>query len=114
MANQMMTPANIYLLKANNSNTTKSCICSNLTIKTPERHQWRRSGVFIVNFEHILQLFAGLLFVDFEQVNVSWTARKWKYTLRIKTINQTINATLAEMTETNVANLLRFEEPCKQ
>ena len=29
-------------------------MCSNLTIKTPERCQWRRSGVFIVNFEHIL------------------------------------------------------------
>ena len=25
----------------------------NLTIKTPERRQYRRSGVFIVNFEHI-------------------------------------------------------------
>ena len=24
-----------------------------LTIKTPERHEWRRSGVFIINFEHI-------------------------------------------------------------
>ena len=24
-----------------------------LTIKTPERRQWRLSGVFIVNFEHI-------------------------------------------------------------
>ena len=22
--------------------------------KTPERHLWRRSGVFIVNFEHII------------------------------------------------------------
>ena len=26
--------------------------CSKLTIKTTERHQWRRFGVFIVNFEH--------------------------------------------------------------
>ena len=26
--------------------------CSKLTIKTTERHQWRRSCVFIVNFEH--------------------------------------------------------------
>ena len=25
-----------------------------LTIKTPERRKWRRSSVFIVNFEHIL------------------------------------------------------------
>ena len=32
-------------------------ICSKLTIKTPERRQWRRSGVFIVNFEHIWRRF---------------------------------------------------------
>ena len=25
-------------------------------MKTPERRQWRHSGVFIVNFEHILHL----------------------------------------------------------
>ena len=31
-------------------------ICSKLTIKTPEQRQWRRSGVFIVNFEHISHL----------------------------------------------------------
>ena len=28
-------------------------ICSNLTIMTPERRQRQRSGVFIVNFEHV-------------------------------------------------------------
>ena len=40
-------PANIYLLKVNNRNNRKRCeICSELTIKTPERH-WRRSGVFV-------------------------------------------------------------------
>ena len=59
--------ANIYLCTANNRNTRKRCeICSELTIKTPERH------VFIVNFEHISHLFLVLLLVDFEQVNVSW------------------------------------------
>ena len=46
-------PAGIYLLKVNNRNTRTRCeICSKLTIKTPER----RSGVFIVNFEHISHL----------------------------------------------------------
>ena len=50
-------PVSIYLLKVNNRNTrTRSEICSKLTIKTPERRQWRRSGVFIVNFEHISHL----------------------------------------------------------
>ena len=37
-----------------------------LTIKTPERRQ-RRSGVFIVNFEHISHLI-----VNFENVIVGW------------------------------------------
>ena len=50
-------PASIYLLEFNNKNTKTSCeVCSDLTIKTPERRQWRRSGVFIVNFDHILHL----------------------------------------------------------
>ena len=47
-------PVDIYLLKVNNKNTRTRCeICSKLTIKTLERRQWRRSGVFMVNFEHI-------------------------------------------------------------
>ena len=50
-------PAGNYMFKVNNRNTRTRCkICSKLTIKTPERRQWRRSGVFIVNFEHILHL----------------------------------------------------------
>ena len=47
-------PAGIYLPKDNNGNTRTMCeIYSKLTIKTPERDHWRRSGVFIVNFEQI-------------------------------------------------------------
>ena len=50
-------PAGIYLFKVNNRNTRTRCeICSKLTINTPERRQWRHSGVFIVNFEHISHL----------------------------------------------------------
>ena len=44
------------MFKVNNRNTRKKYeICSKLTlkIKIPEQRQWRRSGVFIVNFEHI-------------------------------------------------------------
>ena len=38
--------------------TSKKCeMCSKLTIKSREQRQWRLSGVFIVNFEHILYLF---------------------------------------------------------
>ena len=48
-------PVAIYLLKVNNRNTRKMCeICSKLTVKTPERGHWRPSGVFIVNFEHVI------------------------------------------------------------
>ena len=36
-------------------------ICSKLSRKTPERHQWRHSGVFIVNFEHISLILQFLL-----------------------------------------------------
>ena len=55
-------PANIYLFKVKNRNTRKKCeIFLKLIIKTPEQRRWRRSGVFIVNFENISHLF--LLFL---------------------------------------------------
>ena len=55
-------PVGIYLLKVKNRNTRTRCeICLKLTIKTPERRQWRRSGVFIVNFERISHLVLVLL-----------------------------------------------------
>ena len=44
-------PAGNYMFKVNNR--TKCEICLKLTMKIPERRQWPRSGVFIVNFEHI-------------------------------------------------------------
>ena len=51
---QEMFPAGIYLLKVNNRNTRTRCeICLKLTIKTSERCHYCRSGVFIVNLEHI-------------------------------------------------------------
>ena len=46
--------ADIYLFRVSNGNSgTIFEICSELTIKKAERHQWRHSGVFIVSFEHI-------------------------------------------------------------
>ena len=41
-------------------------ICSKLTIKTPEQWQWQwhRSGVFIVNFEHISHLELAFLLLN--------------------------------------------------
>ena len=50
-------PAGTYMFKVNNRNTKARCkICLKLTIKTPEWRQWRRSGVYIVNFKHISRL----------------------------------------------------------
>ena len=50
-----------YIFKINNRSTRTRCeTCSKLTVKTPERRQWRRSGFFIVNFEqnsHIVLVF---------------------------------------------------------
>ena len=48
------TPIGIYMFKVNNRNTRTRCeIWSQLTIKTPEQCQCRRSGAFNVNLEHI-------------------------------------------------------------
>ena len=41
------------MFKVNKKTRTRGEICSKLTIKTLERRQWRRSGVFIVNFEQV-------------------------------------------------------------
>ena len=52
-----LIPTNIFLFKVNNRNTRKRFeICSKLILKTPERRQWRRSVVFIVNSEQILHI----------------------------------------------------------
>ena len=89
---QNVYPANIYLFKVNIRNTRKRCeICSKLMIKTPERRQWRRFGVSIVNFDVVLVFF---FFVNCEYIwhhflvfplltlnkqNVSWVTpcNKW-------------------------------------
>ena len=50
-------PVGNYMFTVNNRKTWTRCeICSKLKIKTPERRYWRRSGVFIANFEHISHL----------------------------------------------------------
>ena len=57
-------PAGNYMFKVNIRNTRARCeICSKLTIKTPERCHWRRSGVFIVNLEHISHLVLVFLLI---------------------------------------------------
>ena len=68
-----ISPAGIYLIKVNNRNTRARCeVCSKLIIKTPERRQWRHSGVFIVNFEHISHLVLVFSIGNFEYVIAGW------------------------------------------
>ena len=68
--NHWIPPGN-YMFKVNNKNTKTRCeICSKLTIKIPERRHWRRSGIFIVNFEHISPR-SCVSVVIFEQVNAN-------------------------------------------
>ena len=63
---ESLNPSGFYLLKVDNRNSRTRCkIYSKLTIKMPERRQWRRSGIFIVNFERVS-------IVNFEQLNAGW------------------------------------------
>ena len=58
-------PAGIYLFKANIGNIRTGCdICSKLTARTLEWPTWYCSGVFSVNFEHIL--------------HIGWLCKCWK------------------------------------
>ena len=47
-------------------------ITSKLTIKTQEQRNWRRSGVFVVNFEQISQIANSVSINDFEQIHAGW------------------------------------------
>ena len=57
-----INPTHTYLFKVNNKGTRKRReIGSKLVIETLERRQWRRSDVFINNFEHVPHLFQVFL-----------------------------------------------------
>ena len=47
-------------------------------MKTPERRQWRHSGIFIVNFEQISHC-PGISIVEVEQINADWDYRDCKF-----------------------------------
>ena len=50
-------PAGNYMFRVSNRNTRTRCeLCSKLTRQILERRHWRRSNIFIVNFEHISHL----------------------------------------------------------
>ena len=54
--------ASIYFFRVSHGNSRARCeLCSKLTIKTPERRHWCRSGFFIVKFEQIFHIVLVLL-----------------------------------------------------
>ena len=65
---QLLFPANIYLLKINNKSTRKRCeISSKLTKKTAEQRRRRQFDVLLLTL-----LVSSVSIVDFEQLNVYW------------------------------------------
>ena len=64
----MIGPSLHLRAQVNNRNTTTRCeIYSKLTLKTPERRHWCRSGVFVVSFEHITPC-SSVSIVNFEHL----------------------------------------------
>ena len=62
-----------YMFKVNNRNTkTRYEICSKLTIKASERHQWRRC--FHCQLWTYFTSWSSVSIVNFEQVNAGWIA----------------------------------------
>ena len=58
----LILPSRQLRVKGNNRNTRTRCeIYSKLIITTPERRHRCQSGIFFVDFEHILQLFLVFL-----------------------------------------------------
>ena len=53
--------------KMNKYSGERCKICSKLTIKTPERSQQRRFGVFIVNFEHTSHLLLVFILLNLNE-----------------------------------------------
>ena len=76
-----MMKVSIYMSKINNWNTrTVYKICPDITIKAPERwRQWGRSGVFIVNSEHISHVFVNSKHISPKRQN-NWCFGCWLWT----------------------------------
>ena len=61
----LQTSRNVSLLKGNDRNSREGYnICFKLIIKASKRRQWRRSGVFILNFEYISVIFLVFLLLN--------------------------------------------------
>ena len=71
------------MFKVNNRNTRIRCeIFSKLTVKTAERRHWRRSVIFIVNFEQHISYFipcSSVSIINFDLVNAGWKGFLQRY-----------------------------------
>ena len=79
-----VSPAGNYIIKVNHGNRRTGCeICLKLTIKTPERRQWCRFGVFIVNFKHTSHLVLLFLLLTLWTWKYKWTLWTYKYKFEV-------------------------------
>ena len=53
-------------------------ICSQLTVKTPERRRWYRSGVFIVNLEQVTHIALVFPLISKKKKTISKHRRPYK------------------------------------
>ena len=81
-------------------------IFSKLIIKTPKRRDWRHSGVFIVNFEHISHLIRVSI-VNSEYVNAGWVVSPSRPNPRRRDVRSNISFN-------NVITVRRMVEPAKE
>ena len=73
--------ANTDLFKVNNRNSRKRFeICWELTVKTPERRQWRHW--------HYFTLFSSVSIIEFEQLNSGWEASSFGFWIKFVLTNK--------------------------
>ena len=78
-------PTNMYLFKVNNRNTRKKWHMFKVNNK------WRRSGLFIVNFEHISCIFSVCLLLTLNKQMLAGKACLWYSYYSLLTIEKNIS-----------------------
>ena len=102
-------PTGIYLLKVNNRNIATKCeIYLKLTIRHKNDVNWRRSGVFIVNLEHISHLFLVCLLL-FEQVYPHWDGAHCDIELVVPSTMELIVACLQLLTNVTAGRVITWK-----
>ena len=66
------SPAGNYMFKVNNRNTRTKVWNMFKVNNKATRTTWRRSGGFIINFEHISHLCSSVSIVKLKHVNAGW------------------------------------------